>query len=319
MKAALFYGGRDIRVEELPDPSPPGEVLVRIGAARVCGSDLHPCRGADPWGGQVSRSAPGRTRAGRDVAAIGAGVTRVEVGQRVGVEPMHLVGCGSCRQCRRGDYHVCPTRGLRNGVDTAAPASRSLTWRWPRTSTRCRLDLARSGLAARRLRLRRPRHQPRAAPGIGVRLRGRDRADRPDDGAGRPGGRRPHGHHDRAPRRAAGVRPGGARPTLVVNNTTVESVGEAVADLTHGELCDAVFETVGGTEDTMAQAVEAAAFGGVIGIIGAFWGDVAVAYRAANRKSSTCAGATATRPGTASASFRSRSTCWPRGASWLSR
>ena len=48
----------------------------------------------------------------------------------------------------------------------------------------------------------------------------------------------------------------------VVNNTSVASLGEAIADLTHGELCDAVFETVGGTEDTMAQAVEAAAFGG---------------------------------------------------------
>jgi len=47
MRAALFYGGRDIRVEELPDPTPgPGEVLVRIRAAGVCGSDLHPYRGA---------------------------------------------------------------------------------------------------------------------------------------------------------------------------------------------------------------------------------------------------------------------------------
>jgi L-iditol 2-dehydrogenase len=70
----------------------------------------------------------------------------------------------------------------------------------------------------------------------------------------------------------------------VVNNSRVASVGEAIADLTQGELCDAVFETVGGHEDTIAQAVEAAAFGGRVGIIGAFWGDVAVAYRAANRK-----------------------------------
>jgi threonine dehydrogenase-like Zn-dependent dehydrogenase len=39
-----------------------------------------------------------------------------------------------------------------------------------------------------------------------------------------------------------------------------------------------------GQTDTLAQAVEAAAYGGTIGIIGAFWGDVSVAYRAANRK-----------------------------------
>ena len=42
-------------------------------------------------------------------------MTKVDVGQRVGVEPMHLVGCGRCRQCRRGDYHICPQRGIRNG------------------------------------------------------------------------------------------------------------------------------------------------------------------------------------------------------------
>jgi threonine dehydrogenase-like Zn-dependent dehydrogenase len=75
----------------------------------------------------------------------------------------------------------------------------------------------------------------------------------------------------------------------VVNNTEVASIAEAIGDLTDGELCDAVFETVGGEtvggeSETMAQAVEAAAFGGQIGIIGAFWGDVAVAYRAGNRK-----------------------------------
>jgi threonine dehydrogenase-like Zn-dependent dehydrogenase len=69
----------------------------------------------------------------------------------------------------------------------------------------------------------------------------------------------------------------------VVNNQR-QAVGAAIADLTDGEGCDAVFEAVGGQAGTLADAVEAAAFGGVIGIIGAFWGDVSVAYRAANRK-----------------------------------
>ena len=49
MKAALFYGGRDIRVETLPDPQPgPGEVLVRVRAAGICGSDLHGYRRPAP-------------------------------------------------------------------------------------------------------------------------------------------------------------------------------------------------------------------------------------------------------------------------------
>jgi threonine dehydrogenase-like Zn-dependent dehydrogenase len=70
----------------------------------------------------------------------------------------------------------------------------------------------------------------------------------------------------------------------VINNTHVPHLAEAVADLTGGELCDAVFETVGGTEDTLEQCVDVATYGGRIGIIGAFWGNVAVAYRSANRK-----------------------------------
>jgi threonine dehydrogenase-like Zn-dependent dehydrogenase len=69
----------------------------------------------------------------------------------------------------------------------------------------------------------------------------------------------------------------------VVNNAR-QNVGEAIAELTDGDGCDAVFEAVGGEAGTLTQAVEAAAYGGVIGIIGAFWGDVSVAYRAANRK-----------------------------------
>ena len=42
MKAAQFYGGKDIRVETVPDPSPQaGQVLVQVEAAGICGSDLH--------------------------------------------------------------------------------------------------------------------------------------------------------------------------------------------------------------------------------------------------------------------------------------
>ena len=46
MKAALFYGGKDIRIEERSTPNPgPGEVLVEIRSAGICGSDLHNYRG----------------------------------------------------------------------------------------------------------------------------------------------------------------------------------------------------------------------------------------------------------------------------------
>lgn len=116
MKAALFYGGKDIRVEEVPDPTPgPGEVVVRVIAAGVCGSDLHNYR--DPDFRIFDADVPfmtGHELAG-EVSALGPDVKDFVIGQRVGVEPRHLVGCGRCRWCRRGDYHLCPSRGQING------------------------------------------------------------------------------------------------------------------------------------------------------------------------------------------------------------
>ena len=116
MKAALFYGGQDIRVEEVPDPRPgPGEVVLRVRAAGICGSDLHNYR--DPsrtWPGLEVPYMTGHELAG-EVAALGSAVEGLGVGQRVGVEPRHLVGCGQCRWCRRGDYQLCPEAGWQSG------------------------------------------------------------------------------------------------------------------------------------------------------------------------------------------------------------
>lgn len=115
MKTALFYGGRDIRVEERPIPEPgAGEVLVRVRAAGVCGSDLHNYRGHRP----TSSAAPwqqGHELAG-EVAALGSGVSGLSMGQRVAIEAEHLLGCGRCRWCADGQSHICPERGMRNGV-----------------------------------------------------------------------------------------------------------------------------------------------------------------------------------------------------------
>jgi L-iditol 2-dehydrogenase len=103
MKAALFYGAGDIRVEERPVPEiDPREVLVKIKAAGICGSDLH-----------GYRSAPKRSE-GRlfgheysgQVVKIGPKIKRVSVEDRVGLEP--LVGCGECEYCLTGNYHLCP-------------------------------------------------------------------------------------------------------------------------------------------------------------------------------------------------------------------
>lgn len=83
----------------------PGEVLLRLGAGGICGSDLHYFfEGRN--GGFVVREPliPGH-EASATVAAIGAGVTRVKVGDKVAVSPSHA--CGRCGYCRQGREQLC--------------------------------------------------------------------------------------------------------------------------------------------------------------------------------------------------------------------
>lgn len=105
MKAARFYGGKDIRVETVPDPVPgEGEVLIAVKAAGVCGSELHGYH-LDP-----PREHPpvtmGHEMAG-EIVALGKGVETRKVGDRVAVEP--LMPCLSCDYCQQGQYQLCRT------------------------------------------------------------------------------------------------------------------------------------------------------------------------------------------------------------------
>ncbi len=107
MRGILFPGDRQARLETFPDPEPgPGEVVVRVKAAAVCGSDMHGYRmSADQR--QANGSAgiiPGHEPAGV-VHSIGEGVTGINVGDRVAV--YHYRGCGHCQDCRGGDIMWC--------------------------------------------------------------------------------------------------------------------------------------------------------------------------------------------------------------------
>ena len=72
MLGARLHGAMDLRLERLPIPSPgEREVLVRVRACGICGSDLHLYRGADPWGG----GAAGPRRLGHETAGVVSAVT----------------------------------------------------------------------------------------------------------------------------------------------------------------------------------------------------------------------------------------------------
>lgn len=103
-------------VGEVPEPAPQaGEVLLRVAAASVCGTDVH-LYDWDAWA--QSRVTPPRVMGHEfcgEVIGWGDGVRSPALGTRVAVES-HIV-CGHCEECRRGDFHVCEnTRIL--GVDT---------------------------------------------------------------------------------------------------------------------------------------------------------------------------------------------------------
>ena len=103
MKAARFYGGKDIRIETLPDPVPgPGDVLVQVAATGICGSDLHGYHAENP----KSRSprTAGHELTGQ-VVALGAGVVEHKVGDHVAIEP--TIPCNECPECLSGNYNIC--------------------------------------------------------------------------------------------------------------------------------------------------------------------------------------------------------------------
>ena len=105
MKAAVLTGPRTFRLETVRNPTAgAGEVLVRVRAAGICGTDYR------IWTGERPVRYPmilGHEFIG-DVVAVGPGVTRVTPGERVAVEPNW--GCGTCDLCREGSGNLCLAR-----------------------------------------------------------------------------------------------------------------------------------------------------------------------------------------------------------------
>jgi len=106
MKALLLSQYRHLEIADFPTPTPaPGEVLVRIAACGICGSDVHGYDGSS--GRRIPPIVMGHEAAGT-VAAVGAGVTKFSPGDRVTFDS--TVSCGACQFCRRGEINLCDNR-----------------------------------------------------------------------------------------------------------------------------------------------------------------------------------------------------------------
>ena len=107
MRAARRHGNRRVTVEDRPIPQPgPGEVLIQMRAAGICGSDLHGYREAEPPAA-VLNFIPGHEPCGV-VAERGAGVDGWSEGDRVVV--YHRYTCRRCKYCLAGYRNLCPHR-----------------------------------------------------------------------------------------------------------------------------------------------------------------------------------------------------------------
>jgi threonine dehydrogenase-like Zn-dependent dehydrogenase len=104
VKALVFRGVEEVAWEEVPEPvvREPGDVVVEVAAAGLCGSDLHPYFGRET--GLDPGTVLGHEFTGR-VAEVGPGVTRWSVGDRV-VAPF-TTSCGGCLPCRSGLTSRC--------------------------------------------------------------------------------------------------------------------------------------------------------------------------------------------------------------------
>ena len=109
MKAAVWHGPRDIRIDEVPNPrlQSDTDAIINVSRAAICGTDLH------AYHGEVPGFEPGIVMGHEfmgTVADVGSKVTTLKVGDRVVASD--ITACGTCWYCRQGQHWNCPKRSL---------------------------------------------------------------------------------------------------------------------------------------------------------------------------------------------------------------
>ncbi|HXF96689.1 MAG TPA: L-threonine 3-dehydrogenase [Gemmatimonadales bacterium] len=257
-------------VTTVPDPSPgPGEVLIAVRHAGVCGTDLH-IADWDEW-------AQGRVRpplvlghefAG-EIVAVGEGVTELQVGQAVTAEG-HLV-CGHCLQCRTGNAHICRNTRI-IGVDRDGAFAERITM--PATNV-LTLDGIPTEVGAIMDPVGNAFHAVLTAeiPGSTVFVVGCGPIGCFAVGIARAAGAARVIASDVNPKRLALAQRMGAQ--VLINAATDDVVG-AVREATGGEGADVVCE-MSGVPSALRQALAAVRLGGRVQLLGIPKGEVPVA------------------------------------------
>jgi L-iditol 2-dehydrogenase len=294
MQAVVWDGTEypdGLRHRAFPRPRPdPGWVLVHNRAAGICGSDLHYLlgrrKGVVPAGNLPA--VLGHENAGV-VVEVGPGVTRVQAGDRVAVEPLH--GCmefgGSCPMCRVGQYQLCLTglthvgiprvRMLPGGYGEYSVAHETRLFRIPDDVSfpgAALLDVLAVGVHA--VNLGRPRIGD-AVVVLGCGVVGLDLIQ-----CLRVAGVGPLIAVAKYPFQASAARRLGASEAVVLE--AGQDPAEAVRRLTPAAGVDQVYECVGGATNAASLAVAVCRPGGVIVVLGGFTGNPSLDVAALQRK-----------------------------------
>ena len=129
MKSLVYTQPNEVQLQDRPEPTlADGEVVLRIDAAGICGSDMHAFHGHDP------RRQPGLVL-GHEFAAtvLHSAAAGWRVGQRVTGNP--LITCGRCEFCGQGRDNLCAQRTMVGTTTPTVPLRRSVSARAPACAT----------------------------------------------------------------------------------------------------------------------------------------------------------------------------------------